>query len=110
LHNLKLSIEDKGHPADYIGVNIKRLKDGLIKLSQQALMGSIIADVSLGVSKVKAVPAKVSKNLCAHLDKPPFLLNFSFRSVIGKLIYLAQTTRLDIVYATYQLAKNSSNP
>jgi hypothetical protein len=27
LHNLKLSIEDQGYPADYVGVNIKKLKD-----------------------------------------------------------------------------------
>jgi hypothetical protein len=34
LQNLKLSIEDQGHPADYVGVNIKKLKDGVIELSQ----------------------------------------------------------------------------
>ncbi len=97
LQNLKLSIEDQGPPADYVGVNIKKLKDGFIELSQQALIDSIIADVALGNSKVKAVPAKVSKILHAHLDKPPFLLNIGYRSVIGKLNYLAQTTRPDIV-------------
>ncbi len=41
-------------------------------------------------AKVKAVPAKVSKILHAHLDKPPFLLNIGYRSVIGKLNYLLQ--------------------
>jgi hypothetical protein len=66
--------------------------------------------VALSDSKVKAVPAKVSKILHAHLDKPPFSLNFSYRLVIGKLNYLAQTTRPDIVYATHQLAKYSSDP
>jgi len=34
LWNLKLSIEDQGHPADYVGVSIKKLKDGIIELSQ----------------------------------------------------------------------------
>jgi hypothetical protein len=66
--------------------------------------------MALGNSKIKAVPAKVSKILHAHLDKPPFLLNFSYQSVICKLNYLAQTTRPDIVYATHKLAKYSSNP
>jgi hypothetical protein len=32
LQNLKLSIEDQGHPADYVGVNFKKLKDGIIEL------------------------------------------------------------------------------
>jgi hypothetical protein len=66
--------------------------------------------VALNDSKVKAVPAKVSEILHAHLDKPPFLLIFGYHSVINKLNYLAQTTRPDIVYATHQLAKYSSNP
>jgi hypothetical protein len=66
--------------------------------------------VALGNSKVKAVPAKVSEILHTHLDKPPFLLNFGYQSVINKLNYLAQTTRPDIVYTTHQLAKYSSDP
>jgi hypothetical protein len=110
LRNLKLSIEDQGHPADYVGVSIKKLKNGVIELTQRALIDSIISDVALSDSKVKAVPAKVSEILHAHLDKPPFLMNFGYRSVIGKLNYLAQTTRPDIVYRTHQLAKYSSDP
>ncbi len=66
--------------------------------------------MSLGDSKVKAVPAKVSEILHAHLDEPPFLLNFGYRSVISKINYLAQITRPDAVYATHQLPKYSSNP
>jgi hypothetical protein len=34
LHNLKLFIEDQGHPADYVGVSIKKLKNGVIELTQ----------------------------------------------------------------------------
>jgi hypothetical protein len=110
LQNLKLSIEDQGHPADYVGVSIKKLKDGVIELTHWALLDSIIADVALGDSKVKAVPAKISKILHAHLDKPPFLLNFSYQSVIGKVTFLAQTMRPDIVYTTHQLTKYLSDP
>ncbi len=89
LRNLKLSIEDQGNPADYVGVSIKKLKNGVIELTQQALIDSIITDMALDGSKVKAVPAKVREILHAHLDKPPFLLNFGYQSVIGKLNYLA---------------------
>jgi hypothetical protein len=78
LRNPKLSIEDQGHPTDFVGVSIKKLKDGIIGLTQRALIESIIADVALGNSKFKAVPAKVSEILHAHLDKPPFLLNFGY--------------------------------
>jgi hypothetical protein len=90
LPNLKLSLEDQGHRADYVGISIKKLNNGIIELTQHALIDSIISDVALNNSKVKAVPAKVSKILHAHLDKPPFLFNFGYHSVIGKLNYLAQ--------------------
>jgi hypothetical protein len=110
LCNLKLYIEDQGHPADYVGVSIKKLNNGVIKLTQRALIDSIISDKALNDSKVKSVPAKVSEILHAHLDKPPFSLNFGYRSIIDNINYLAQTTRPDIVYATHQLAKYSSDP
>jgi hypothetical protein len=78
MRNLDLDIEDQGHPADYIGVNIKQMKDGSMELSQRALINTIIQDADLIDSKVKAVPAKVNEHLHAHLDKPPFSLNFNY--------------------------------
>jgi hypothetical protein len=110
MRNLDLDIKDQGHPVDYVGDNIKRIKDGTIELSQRALIDTFIQDADLSDSKVKVVPAKVNKHLHVHLDKPPFSLNFNYRSMIGKLNYLAQTTSPDIMYATHQLAKYSSNP
>jgi hypothetical protein len=112
IRNLRLSIEDKGHPADHVGVSIKKLKNGIIELTQRALINSIISDVVLNASKVEAVPAKVSEILHAHLDKPPFSLNFGYHSVIGKLNYLAQTqgqilsTRLTNLPSTHPTQEN----
>jgi hypothetical protein len=60
--------------------------------------------------KVKPITAKVSLQLHAFKHKPPFNLNFNYRSVAGKLNYLTQTTRPDIMYATHQISKYSSNP
>ena len=105
-----LNIEDQGHPADYVGVNIKKLRDGSYEFTQRALIDAIIADVKLTDAKVKPVPAKVSLQLHAFKDAPPFNLDFNYRSVVGKLNYLTQTTRPDIMYATHQLAKYSSDP
>ncbi len=110
IQNLGLNIEDQGHPADYVGVNIKKLKDGPYEFTQRALIDSIINDVELKDAKVKPVPAKVSLQLHVFKDKPAFNLNFNSRSAVGKLNYLAQTTRPDIMYATHQIAKYSSDP
>jgi hypothetical protein len=34
IQNLGLNIEDQGHPAGYVGVNIKKLKDGSYEFTQ----------------------------------------------------------------------------
>ena len=110
LRNIGLDIEDQGHPSDYVGVNIKQLSNGSIEFSQRALIDSIIKDVHLNDAKVKPVPAKVSLQLHAFKDAPPFALDFNYRSIVGKLNYLAQTTQPDIAYATHQIAKYSADP
>ncbi len=50
---------------------------------------------------VKPVPAKVSLQLHEFKDKPPVDLDFNYRSAVGKLNYIAQTTRSDIMYAMH---------
>ncbi len=92
----RLNIEDQGHLADYVGVNIKKLQDGSFEFTQRALINAIIDDIGLKDAKVKPVPAKVSLKLHAFKDEPPFDLDFNYRSAVGKLNYLAQTTRPDI--------------
>jgi hypothetical protein len=57
IKELDLNIEDRSHPADYVGVNIKKLKDGSYKFTQGALIDSIINDVGLRNAKVKPVLA-----------------------------------------------------
>ena len=110
LQGLGLKIEDQGHPADYVGVSIKRMKKGGIEFTQRALIDSIIADVGLKGTITKPVPAKSHITLLAHKDQPKFSLGFDYRSVTGKLNYLAQTSRPDIMYAVHQIAKYSADP
>eukprot|EP00956_Cyclotella_meneghiniana_P028259 scaffold65189_cov41-Cyclotella_meneghiniana.AAC.1 len=114
IKSVGLDIEDQGNPADYVGVNIKRQKDGTIELTQRALTDQIIEDCGLNdTSYTKPVPAKVSLHLHAFKDSVPFSekeFGFSYRSATGKLNYLSQTSRPDIMYATHQIAKYSSDP
>jgi hypothetical protein len=78
IQGIGLDIEDQGHPADYVGVNIKKLKDGSYEFTQQALINAIIADANLTDAKFKPVPAKVSLQLHAFKDAPPFAMNFNY--------------------------------
>ncbi len=73
LQDLGLKIEEQGHPDVYIGVNISKLKNGSYKFTQWALIDSIIKNVKLTDSnKTRQVPAKVSLQLHAFKDDPPF--------------------------------------
>jgi hypothetical protein len=111
IQNLGLNIEDQGHPADYVGVNIKKLKDGSYEFTQQVLIDSIIDDVRLKGANVKPVPAKVLLQLHAFKDKPAVNLNFNYRSAVGKLNYLAQTTsRTSCMPCTRLLSTHHQTP
>jgi len=112
LMDTNLKLEDQGHPADYVGVNIKKLEDESYEFTQPALTQQIIKDVGLDPkSATKPIPMCAQRLLHHHLDSPLHdESKFKYRSVIGKLNYLAQCTRPDIVYAVHQCARFSSNP
>jgi hypothetical protein len=110
IQGLGLNIKDQGHPADYVGVSIKKLQGGTCEFTQRALIDSIIEDVRIKDSKTKPVPAKVFLHLHVFKEEPAFNLNFNYPSVVGKLNYLAQTDCPNIMYATHQIAKYSSDP
>ncbi len=108
-----LEIEDQGHPADYVGVTITKHDNGCVEFTQRALIDTIINYIHLEDAYTKPVPAKATHQLHAFKDSTPFdecNFNFNYRSVVGKLNYLGQTTRSDIVFATHQIAKYSSDP
>jgi hypothetical protein len=74
------------------------------------LIDAIIDEVKIGDSYTKPVPAKVTLQLHAFRDSPKFQGNFNYRSAVGKLNYLGQTTWPDIMYAVHQVAKYSADP
>ena len=92
LQGIGLDIEDQGHPADYVGVNIQKHGDSSYEFTQHALIDSIIEDVALPYAKTTAKPilAAVQKPLHAFKDSPYFN---------NDLNYIAQTTWSDIIYA-----------
>jgi hypothetical protein len=60
-------------------------------------------------AKVKPVLAKVSIWLHALKDEPPFDLDFNYRSAVGKLNNLAQTTRPNIMFTMHHIVKYLSD-
>ena len=98
LESLGLDVDDQGHPADYIDVNISKTKDGYYQFSQRSLIENII----------EGTPAKSTLLLHAFKNSKKFDLNFNYQSSIVKVHYLAQTKRPNIMYAIHQAAKYST--
>jgi hypothetical protein len=112
MEEAKLDITVEGDLQDFLGVNIERMPDGSINLTQPHLIDQILDDLRLNDDNVaeKTIPATSSKLLSRHSYSDPFDNSFNYRSVIGKLNYLEKSTRSDIAYITHQLARFSADP
>lgn len=103
-------LEDQGTVNDYLGTRItKDPKTKSIQMVQPGLIESILNDLHLPVgSKVKDTPALG----ILYPDKGghPRQDQWNYRSVIGKLNFLAQHTCPDITFAVHQCARFSSQP
>ena len=106
-----LKIEDQGHPEDYVGVNIRRLANNTYKFTQTAFTRQIIEDVGLGPkATTKPITMCVQRVLHHHMDSTAHdESEFNYRSIIGKINYLAQFLRPDIIYAVHQCNRFSLN-
>ena len=118
----------EGTLGDFLGVrlNVQTTTDGSreLHMTQTGLIDTILADVGLidpyaGTAAranepprsrpmTKAVPA--IGVLRSDPDAAPFDAPWNYRSIIGKLNFLAQNTRPDIAFAVHQCARFVSNP
>jgi hypothetical protein len=103
-------LKDDGDVSAFLGVQIaKDSKTKSISLTQPSLIEQIIRDVGITqFSKGKETP--VDGILYPDPDGPPHAETWNFRSVIGKLNYLANNTRLDISMAVHQCARFCTQP
>jgi len=106
----KITVE--GNVADFLGVNIDRRDNGIIKLSQPRLIDQILKDLRLDGDNValKDTPASPSNILRKFPESEPFDNHFNYRSVIGKLGYVDKGSWPDIAYAVHQCARFASDP
>jgi hypothetical protein len=103
-------MEDQGTVQDFLGIRI--IKESLTKtihMTQPGLIESIINDIGISdSSNLKYTPS----DSILHRDptNTPRRDSWSYRSVIGKLNFLAQNTRPDISFAVHQCARFCTNP
>jgi len=107
-HGLDLGKQNSEGLAEYLGINIKKLDDGSLELTQRGLIDRIIEGMGLQTANPKYTP--VTETLGKSQDKPKFNERFNYRSIIGMLMYLGNTTRPDISFSVNQCARFSHDP
>ena len=105
-------LQDEGKIEDFLGVHIDTTVNGQFEMTQTGLIKEIIHDLNLDHESCKydlfTVPAK--NTLQADLHLPEFCEDWKYRSVIGKLNFLALNSRPDIAFPVHQCAHWNSNP
>lgn len=103
-------LEDQGNVQDYLGIRItKDSTTNAISMTQPGLIASVLYDLNLlDDAKPKDTPSVGI--LYPDKDGIPRQDSWNFRSVIGKLNFIAQNTRPDISFAMHQCARYSSAP
>jgi hypothetical protein len=103
-------LEDQGDVNDYLGINItKDNTTKAVKMTQPGLIESIIADVNLD-SNSKTANTPSDSILHPDPNRSPRQDSWNYRSVIGKLNFLAQNTRPDISFSVHQCARFCTRP
>jgi hypothetical protein len=93
---------------NYLGVAIDKGPDGTLILRQIGLIDRIIEATGMQDANPKSTPA--TEVLPRHLDAPPFDHSYNYRSVVGMLAYLTNTTRAEMAFAVHQCSRFSANP
>ena len=108
--NEKFEFTDDGNLEKYLGVEVKRHKDGSIELTQKHLMKRFLqvinVDDSFNPRPTPAIKPLLFKDIAGVARKHVW----NYRQAIGMLNYLAGTTRPDIAMAVHQAARFCIDP
>ena len=105
------TINDQGEVGDFLGIQIQKLDDGSIILTQPQLIDSIIQDLRMqSGSNPKTTPSITTKLVHKDTDGPDMTHDFHYRSVIGKLNFLEKSTRPDICVSVHQCTQFTEHP
>jgi hypothetical protein len=94
--------------AGFLGVSIETDKHGAKTLTQTGLIDRILLLTNLADSTGKDAPA-TNDTLDRDLSGEPRQEDWSYRSVLGMMLYLSSNSRPDIPFAVNQCAQYSTN-
>ena len=79
-------------------------------MSQPALIKRILKELSLDDENTKMHDTPSNKILTKDPNDPDRTQSWNYRSVVGMLMYLASSTRPDILFSVHQCAKFNTCP
>ena len=107
-------LQDKGDITGYLGIQITHTTepDGsiTITMTQPSLIDQILEDIGLTGEKVTQKHMPVMQILQPNPSTAPFNATWNYRSLIGKLNFLAQNTCPDISMPIHMCAHYVNNP
>ncbi len=104
------SFTDDGDIEKYLGVDVKRHKDGTFELSQTHLIQRILDTIGID-DQVHPKPTPAIKPvLHKDCDGLPRKTHWNYRQAIGMLNYLTMITRPEISMAVHQVARFCVDP
>jgi len=92
----------------FLGIQFTR-KGHSIELKQDGLLNKILEDCGMLDCNSISTPADAT-TLGKDTTGAPFNESWNYRSVVGKLLYLAGNSRPDIAFAVHQVARFSHDP
>ena len=107
-------MKDLGAAQHCLGIRIQRTKE-TIKLDQEIYIESILKRFNMDKCKPVAVPMNNSEKLTKEEspksnNETAAMKDVPYQEAVGCLMYLAQSTRPDILYAVNMLSRFNKNP
>ena len=108
LRALSFELTEEGEFSKFLGINFA-FKDNTVHMTQTGLIDRIAAATGLTDSNPNHTPTH-QEALGKDINGSAMTDTWSYRSVVGMLLYLSTNTRPDIAFAVSQVARFSNNP
>jgi Reverse transcriptase (RNA-dependent DNA polymerase)/GAG-pre-integrase domain/Zinc knuckle len=108
LRALNFELTEEGEFSKFLGIEFTRNKD-TITMTQSGLIDRIAEATGLTSSNPNHTPTQQDA-IGKDINGPIMTDTWTYRSIVGMLLYLTTNTRPDIAYAVSQVARFSNNP
>lgn len=112
--NNTFRMKDLGPASSCLGIRITR-ENGAVALDQEAYIESVLSRFNMQHAKAVSTPMNSSLKLTKEMapqtaDEVSKMKEIPYQEAVGSIMYLAQCTRPDVLFAVSQLSRFNVNP